>query len=317
MTSYLIIGAGNFGAATALTLAKREGTTKVTLVDTTQFPNPRAASHDVNKIVRDDYPDKLYMQMLKKAMPMWRDHELYKTWYHEVGMLRADPSDFGGESIAAYKAMGIKNDSHFLTVDEVRRRWNGSFATANFDGLEKILFNPTVGFAEADKALGAVVQAAVDQGVEYVLGVMTKLIIGTSGECTGVTLQSGETLHADKILLATGARTAALLAQSAPENQQLHAGDRLLATGAVSFYAKVHGAQKEKLSPIPVLKNCLPQVKGLVGPNHTHSFCSSSCTTPARLVPLLTCGWHYRRRNVDSCRWHHQIQLRHVLYQLR
>ena len=68
MTSYLIIGAGNFGAATALTLAKREGTTKVTLVDTTQFPNPRAASHDVNKIVRDDYPDKLYMQMLKKAV---------------------------------------------------------------------------------------------------------------------------------------------------------------------------------------------------------------------------------------------------------
>jgi sarcosine oxidase/L-pipecolate oxidase len=264
MTSYLIIGAGNFGAATALSLIKQEGTTKVTLVDTTQFPNPRAASHDVNKIVRDDYPDKLYMQMLKKAMPMWRNDELYKTWYHEVGMLRADPSDFGEESMAAYKEMGIPNDSHFLTVKEVRERWNGSFATANFDGLEKILYNPTVGFAVADKALGAVVQEAVDQGVEYVLGVMTKLNIGATGKCTGVTLQSGETLHADKILLATGARTAALLAQGAPEHPQLQAGNRLLATGAVSFYARVQGAQKEKLSPIPVLKNCLPQVKGSI-----------------------------------------------------
>lgn len=266
MTSYLIIGAGNFGAGTALTLIKREGTTKVTLVDTTQFPNPRAASHDVNKIVRDDYPDKLYMKMLKKAMPMWRNDELYKTWYHEVGMLRADPSDFGSESMAAYKEMGIENDSHFLSVDAVRKRWNGSFATANFDGLEKILFNPSVGFAEADKALGAIVQEAVDQGVEYVLGVMTKLNIDANGNCTGVTLQSGEVLQADKVLLATGARTAALLAQSAPENHQLHAGDRLLATGAVSFYAKVQGAQKEKLSPIPVLKNCLPEVKGMFGP---------------------------------------------------
>ncbi|EXV05896.1 FAD dependent oxidoreductase [Metarhizium robertsii] len=262
MTSYLIIGAGNFGAATALSLAKREGTTNVTLVDTTNFPNPRAASHDINKIVRDDYPDKLYMQMLKKAMPMWRNHDLYKPWYHEVGMLRADPSNFGEQSIASYKEMGIENKAHFLTVKEVRQRWNGSFATANFDGLDKILFNPAVGFAEADKALGAVVQEAVDQGIEYVVGVVTKINIGATGECTGITLQSGETLHADKILLATGARTAALLAQSAPENQQLQVGDRLLATGAVSFYAKVQGAQQEKLSSIPVLKNCLPQVKG-------------------------------------------------------
>ncbi|GAO14997.1 uncharacterized protein UV8b_00490 [Ustilaginoidea virens] len=262
MTRYLIIGAGNFGAGTALALVKREGTTSVTLVDTTPFPNPRAASHDINKIVRDDYPDKLYMKMLNKAMPMWRSHPLYKTWYHEVGMLRADPSNFGQESITSYKEMGISNESHFLPVDEVRRRWNGAFATANFDGLDKVLYNPTVGFAEADKVLGAVVEEAVNQGVQYVVGVMLRLNFGSSGDCTGVTLKSGETLHADKILLATGARTAALLLQSAPENPRLHAGDRLLATGAISFYAKVHGAQKQKLSPIPVLKNCLLQVKG-------------------------------------------------------
>lgn len=261
MTSYLIIGAGNFGASTALTLAKR-GDAKVTLVDTAAYPNPRAASHDVNKIVRDDYPDKLYMRMLIKAMPKWRNDELYRTFYHEVGMLRADASDFGDESMAAYKAMGISNDSEYLPVDEVRRRWNGAFATANFDGLDKILYNPTVGYAEADKALGAVVQAAVDQGVEYVVGVMKKLNFGAGGQCTGITLETGEVLRADKVLLATGARTAALVAQSAPENKQLHVGDRVVATGAISFYAKLFGEQKEKFAPIPVLKNCLPQVKG-------------------------------------------------------
>ncbi|KAG6009186.1 hypothetical protein E4U54_008594 [Claviceps lovelessii] len=263
MTSYLIIGAGNFGAGTALSLINRQGTSKVTLVDTTQFPNPRAASHDINKIVRDDYPDELYMKMLKNAMPLWRNHDLYKTWYHEVGMLRADSSNFGAESLASYKKLGIENDSQFLPVEEVRRRWNGVFSTANFGDLDKVLFNPSVGFAEADKALGAVIQEAVKQGVEYVVGVMTRLSFGINGECIGVTLQSGETLHADKILLATGARTASILAQSAPQqDSQLHAGSRLLATGAVSFYAKVHGAQKERLSSVPVFKNCLPQVKG-------------------------------------------------------
>lgn len=260
-SSVLIIGAGNFGAATALALMKQGGV-KVTLVDTAAYPNPRAASHDVNKIVRDDYPDRLYMRMLAKAMPLWRTDELYKKFYHEVGMLRADETNFGEESIASYRDMGIPNDSKFLPVEEVRTRWNGAFATANFENLSQILYNPSVGFAEADKALGAVVQAAVDLGVEYVLGVMTALEFGPQGECTGVKLQDGRTLQADKILLCTGARTAALLAQSAPENKQLHVGDRLLATGAVSFHAKLEGEQKEKFTTIPVLKNCLPSVKG-------------------------------------------------------
>ncbi|KAJ4263849.1 hypothetical protein NW762_005885 [Fusarium torreyae] len=259
--SVLIIGAGNFGAATALSLL-RKGNVKVTIVDTAAYPNPRAASHDINKIVRDDYPDRLYMRLLKKAMPLWRQDELYKTWYHEVGMLRADATSFGEESIASYRDMGIPNKSELLAVDEVRRRWNGAFETADFKGLERILWNPDVGFAEADKALGAVVQAAVDLGAEYVVGEVTKLEFGPEDQCIGAALKDGTTLRADKILLAAGARTASLLAQSAPEKPLLHAGERLLATGAVSFYAKLHGAQKDKFSTIPVLKNCLPQVKG-------------------------------------------------------
>jgi sarcosine oxidase/L-pipecolate oxidase len=144
----------------------------------------------------------------------------------------------------------------------VRRRWNGAFKTANFKGVDKVLWNPNVGFGEADKALGAVVQAAVDLGAEFVMGEVTTLDFGSEDQCVGVTLKDGTTLRADKTLLAAGARTASLLAQSAPKKPLLHAGERLLATGAVSFYAKLHGAQKDKFSTIPVLKNCLPQVKG-------------------------------------------------------
>ncbi|RCI17387.1 hypothetical protein L249_2674 [Ophiocordyceps polyrhachis-furcata BCC 54312] len=262
MTSYLIIGAGNFGAATALTLAKRGGA-RVTLVDSAAYPNPRAASYDVNKIVRDDYPDKLYMRMLIKAMPKWRQDKLYNAYYHEVGMLRADESNFGVESIAAYKDMGVANESEFLPVDEVRRRWNGAFATSNFGGLPTILYNPTVGFAEADKALEAVVQAAVDHGVEFVEASVERLDFDASGQCVGVSLKDGRgTLRADKVLLAAGARTPALLAQSAPDNKDLHVGPRVVATGAISFHAQLTGEQKDKFAPIPVLKNCLPDVKG-------------------------------------------------------
>jgi hypothetical protein len=261
VSSVLIVGGGNFGAATALSLA-RKGGVKVTVVDTVAYPNPRAASHDINKIVRDDYPDKLYMRMLIKAMPMWRADKLYSPWYHEVGMLRADASDFGEKSVASYKAVGVASDAGFLSVDEVRKRWNGAYATANFGTLDKILYNPTVGYAEADKALNAVMQAAVDLGVEYVVGEMKSLDLGADGRCVGIELTNGQTLRADKILLCTGARTGTLLAQSAPENKKLHIGDRLVATGAVSFTSKLHGEQKEKFASIPVLKNCLPEVKG-------------------------------------------------------
>lgn len=265
MPSTLIIGAGVFGASTALHLAKR-GETNVTLVDASPFPSTRAASHDISKIVRDDYPDALYMRMLKKAMPAWREQDLYKKFYHEVGMLRADKSDFGRQSIKAYKDEGVKNDSEFLPVEEVRRRWNGAFATANLDGVTEVLYNPTVGFAEADKALAAVVQEALDHGVRFVLGEVERLTFGPEGQCTGVALFSGENLQADRVLVCAGARTASLLTQSAPNNKDLHAGDRLIATGAVSFWAKLQGAQMEKFAPIPVLKNCLPQVKGASAP---------------------------------------------------
>lgn len=279
-TSVIIIGAGNFGAATALSLAKQG--IQVSLVDTAQFPSPRAASHDINKIVRDDYPDELYMRMMVKAMPMWRKDPLYKSWYHETGMLRADPSNFAEKSIQSYKDMDIDNDSEMLPVSEVRKRWNGVFETANFDGLDKVLYNPTVGIAEADKALEAVVQAAVDHGVEYIIGEMDKLAFGPNGECAGVVLASGQVLEAERVLMATGARTAPLLAQSAPTNVQLHAGDRVIATGAISFFGKVDGEKQDKFSPIPVLKNCLPQVKGegmSILPDGTIKFNCDMCFT--------------------------------------
>ncbi|KAH7113429.1 hypothetical protein EDB81DRAFT_873546 [Dactylonectria macrodidyma] len=185
-SSTLIIGASNFGAATALSLKK--GDVKVTLVDSVAYPSPRAASHDIKKIVPDDYPNRLYMRMLAKAMP------------------RADSTSFGEESIASYRDMGIANDSELLPVEKVRRRWNGALATADFKGVDQILYKSRVVFAEADKALGAVVQAA------------SSLEFGDDDQsrCTGVKLWDDRTLHAHKVLLATA---------------------------AISFYAKVRGAQ--------------------------------------------------------------------------
>jgi hypothetical protein len=261
----IILGAGCFGGSTAYWLAKF-GVKDVILVDNTDYPNPRAASHDINKIIRDDYPDPLYTRMLRHSMPLWRSGELLSARYHEVGMLRADPTGFCDLGLATKEAEGIKHSSRYMTIDEVRQGWNGAFDTADLAGVDKVLYNPSAGFAEADKALGDIVQAAVDLGVKFVKGEMSTLTFGDDGSCTGVQLKDGQIIHGSKILLAAGARTAELLVQSAPEDKSLHAGDRVIATGAVSFYSKVEGERQEKLKDIPVFKNCLPQVKGTFFP---------------------------------------------------
>ncbi|RKL10083.1 hypothetical protein BFJ70_g16580 [Fusarium oxysporum] len=61
----------------------------------------------------------------------------------------------------------------------------------DFKGLHRILYDLSVDFAEVDKALGAVVHAAVSIGDEYVLGEMSSLAFGVQGQCTGVALEDG------------------------------------------------------------------------------------------------------------------------------
>ena len=173
------------------------------------------------------------------------------------------PAIFGEESIRSYQKAGIRTDSEFLSIDEVRKRWPGAIATSNFGELYKVLYNSSVGYAEADKALEAVVQAAIEEGLKYVVDTVVKLTLSTEGNCTGIELQSSRTLEADKILLANGARMATLLFQSAPDNKLLHAGGRLKAVGAVSFKTKVSGTLRDKLTRIPLLKKGLPEVKGM------------------------------------------------------
>lgn len=57
MSSYLIIGAGVFGASTALELSIAEPSAKIILIDQKPSPCPLAASYDYNKVVRTDYGD--------------------------------------------------------------------------------------------------------------------------------------------------------------------------------------------------------------------------------------------------------------------
>lgn len=76
---YLIVGAGVFGASTALHLKRSEPSATVSLIDKTAFSNPSAASHNVNKIICADYPNVFYTKFACEAQEFWRSDPIYKN----------------------------------------------------------------------------------------------------------------------------------------------------------------------------------------------------------------------------------------------
>ncbi|CAD6914436.1 unnamed protein product [Tilletia controversa] len=102
MASFLIIGAGVFGASTALHLKKHLPNATVTILERSSSernnndaqeagPHPApasdAASSDLNKIIRADYADEHFRRLGVDAIAHWRTDERLRPFYHEVGLL--------------------------------------------------------------------------------------------------------------------------------------------------------------------------------------------------------------------------------------
>ncbi|EFQ30224.1 FAD dependent oxidoreductase [Colletotrichum graminicola M1.001] len=258
--AFIIVGGGVFGLSTVLWLLARHPDCTIILIDPTEFSNPKAASHDISKILRDDYPNMSYAPLAIEAMNHWRTDGLFKDFYHEVGVLRADPGSHNEKAQSTHRSLGHESGATWMAPDKVRTAWP-AFATTDFQGLDRVRYNPNCGWVDAADSLEAVRQHVVNAGATLVVGEVTTLLFDTAGGCTGVRLGNGDELNGT-VVLCTGARTAALLAESAPERKDIHAAHRLAATGAVSFTLKAEGDQKDKFRGIPALKNTLPSVKG-------------------------------------------------------
>lgn len=112
--SYLIVGAGIFGASTALHLKAAESEAQVTLLDRTPYPCPYGASFDLNKIIRDYYTDKFYMKLANEAQQQWRNGDEWKSFYYETGLFVADDSGLGRKMIQNYEDLAYARLFSFL-----------------------------------------------------------------------------------------------------------------------------------------------------------------------------------------------------------
>ncbi|PGH15719.1 hypothetical protein AJ80_05427 [Polytolypa hystricis UAMH7299] len=260
---YLIVGAGVFGAATALELRKRVPNSNVTLLDSSPFPNPNSASSDLNKIIRADYGDVFYMKLALDAQELWRNDPIYKPYYHESGMLYAESKGMAQDFLQNYKSINVTPASEVFTAKEAKLRWGGVFRDAFWEGVSHTYFNPRSGWGDGDGALRSLIQAAIDQGATYQQAPVSTLIIdGADASCRGVRLEDGRELNADHVIVATGAWTSKFLADSAPDNKAIHADGRIIAAGAIQCSASFPADQAEKLKGAPVIFNAMKHTEG-------------------------------------------------------
>lgn len=264
--SYLIIGAGVFGASTAYHLIKNDPTAVVRLVDRTPYPCPLAASWDWNKVVRADYGDLFYMEKALEAINLWRTDPLYKPFYHESGLVNIDNTGLGRRMIENYKKLKTDVSPEMLRPEEFKKRYNGFFENTDFEDVEEIFINKRSGWAEATKALKALTDAAVSAGVKYIEGDIATLTFDELGDCSGVRMVDGNALSADKIILSTGAGTAKLLADSAPKRPELQVGNRMVAAAVVTGIVKLNAQDGKRYTEIPVTVHAIKTTQGEVMP---------------------------------------------------
>jgi sarcosine oxidase / L-pipecolate oxidase len=254
----LIVGAGAFGTSTAFHLAiNNQDPASVTVLDRAPVPSPRAASTDINKIVRADYSSPFYMKLAYDALSAWETWLLLKPYFYRTGwvMLDEKTSDLAERIRRNFKTSGRPDTSRDISLEEVRTKWGGVFRDVDVTDFDKAYTNPSSGWADASLAVKAMMQDAVSKGVRFEVGEVTELL--TSGQgLEGVRTVDGRVYTANKILLATGAWTSWLMAplEEALRIKYEDSIDRqICTTGVCTATFKLSAQEAEYYRQMPIL----------------------------------------------------------------
>ncbi|HEV8374784.1 MAG TPA: FAD-dependent oxidoreductase, partial [Candidatus Polarisedimenticolia bacterium] len=209
--SVLVVGAGVFGVTAARELLARGWS--VTLVDPGPIPNPLAASTDISKVVRLAYgSDETYMELMEEGLEVWRQWN--RTWpeplFHETGLLMLtrspmSPGSFEQESFRILE--NRQHRPHRLTPADLRKRFPGWKAQSYVDGF----YQSEGGYAESGRVVAQLAEMARVEGVTILPEVRVAGLLEEGARITGVRSAAGERLIADRVVMATGAWTPALL----------------------------------------------------------------------------------------------------------
>lgn len=259
-SSILIVGAGIFGASTVYHLSlTHPDVSSITILDRSPFPSPKAASSDINKIVRADYGSPFYMALAYEAMDAWATWPLLKEFYHQTGWVMVDEkgSDIAERIRSNFQRSGRPDESRDLSFKQMKDSWNGVFSGMDTSDYDKSYFNPSAGWADASLAVAAMLNEATAKGIRYEVGEAMDLVTteGANGiQCIETT--DGRKYTADKILLSVGAWTPWLMASL--EARLSISGDasidkQIFSAGVCTTAFKVSSEEANYYGNMPVL----------------------------------------------------------------
>jgi sarcosine oxidase len=195
-----VIGAGVFGAWSAYFL--RKSGAKVLLLDAYGPGNSRSSSGGESRIIRMGYgADEIYTQWSMRALPLWK--ELFAAagrpeLFHKTGVLWIAPEkyQYAIDSLAMLQKNKVPREK--LSLDDLR----GRYPQVVFEQDASGILEPESGVLMARRAVQAVVDEAVQRGVEY----RNAAIVNPSRENTlaSITTTTGEEISAGSFVFACG-----------------------------------------------------------------------------------------------------------------
>lgn len=194
-----VVGAGAFGAWTALCL--RERGAKVTLLDSYGAGNARQTSGDETRQIRAAYADReIYSRWATRAFARWheRQSEFKRRLIFANGVLSPN------EPLAQYEAeqrifTKLKIPFETLSADECKKRW----PQGGFEGDERALYEPHAGTVKARESIIAATENFVLKGGAAKIA-MAKPGDSAGGKITGLKLSDGTMLSTGMAIFACG-----------------------------------------------------------------------------------------------------------------
>lgn len=193
---YAVIGAGLSGAAIAWQLAAAGH--DVALLEQQADPaGPLGSSHGSARIFRYAYPDRFYVNLVKRAAPLWTALE------EETGQQLISPTggvDFGEKRNPALlcEVLGQEGIDHeLLSAATAQQRW----PQLRFD--TEVLHQPGAGVIDAERTVQTMVRLAAENGASvhtsWEVSSISRVNQGYSIRNT-----AGEQIHAERVIVSAG-----------------------------------------------------------------------------------------------------------------
>ena len=191
-----VVGAGSFGAWTAYSL--RRAGMRVVLLDQYGPADARASSGGESRIIRMGYgADAIYTRMAQRSLELWR--ELFARRQAELlaptGMLWLAAED---DAYTAASERTLREQSiacEHWNAAELQRR----FPQIGVENIAWALWEPGAGVLLARRAVQAVVDEAVQRGVEYRAAAIEPLVTAFEGAALRCSIASLKTAAGERI----------------------------------------------------------------------------------------------------------------------